>query len=90
MPLFDSKVLCAAFLQLQFGFIIFWQKNIGAKAACKMLMKLTTAFPRTSPLMLRADLRKVRGCQRATPVLEVPLFSSQSSGNFSAVLRQGL
>jgi len=34
-------MFCAAFLKLQFGFVIFWQKNIGAKAACKMLMTLT-------------------------------------------------
>jgi hypothetical protein len=33
-------VLFAAFLLLQFGFIIFWPKNISAKAACKMLLKL--------------------------------------------------
>jgi len=26
---------------LQFGFVIFWPKNIGTKAACKMLVKLT-------------------------------------------------
>jgi len=26
-----------------FGFVIFWWKNIGTKAAQKMLMKLTTA-----------------------------------------------
>ena len=26
---------------LQFGFIIFFQKDIGAKAACKMSVKLT-------------------------------------------------
>jgi len=26
---------------LRFGFEIFWRKNIGAKGACKMLMKLT-------------------------------------------------
>jgi len=26
---------------LQFGFVIFWQKNIGAKAARKMLVKFT-------------------------------------------------
>jgi len=31
----------AAFLLLQFGFEFFRQKNIGAKAARKMLMKLT-------------------------------------------------
>jgi len=35
------KVICAAFLLLQFGFVSFWWKNIGAKGAHKMLMKLT-------------------------------------------------
>jgi len=39
------KDFCAAFLYLQFGFVHFWQKNIGAKAACKMLVKLTTGQP---------------------------------------------
>jgi hypothetical protein len=28
---------------LQFGFLIFWQKDFGAKAAHKMLVKLTLA-----------------------------------------------
>ncbi len=41
---FCMKVLCAAFLLLQFGFVIFWRKNIGAKAACKIVMKLTTVL----------------------------------------------
>jgi len=36
--LFHTKVLWAAFIYLHFGFEIFWQKNIGAKAFCKMLM----------------------------------------------------
>jgi len=36
------KVLQAAFLKLQFGIVIFWCQEIGSKAACKMLMKLTT------------------------------------------------
>jgi hypothetical protein len=27
---------------LQFGFVIFWRKDFGAKAAHKMLVKLTT------------------------------------------------
>ncbi len=40
--LFHMKVFCATFLYLKFGFKFFWQKNIGAKAADKMLMKLTT------------------------------------------------
>jgi hypothetical protein len=40
--LFRTKVFCAAFMCLQFGFVIFWQKDFGAKAAHKkMLVKLT-------------------------------------------------
>jgi len=35
-------VFCVVFLSLQFGFIIFWQKNIDTLAALKMLVKLTT------------------------------------------------
>jgi hypothetical protein len=30
-----------AFMSLQFGFVIFWQKDFGAKGAHKMLVKLT-------------------------------------------------
>jgi len=37
------KNFCAAFLYLQFGFVTFWRKNIGAKATPKMLMKFTRA-----------------------------------------------
>jgi len=44
--LFCTKALFAAFLLLQFGFEFFWQKNIGTKAAYKMLMKLTTEVKR--------------------------------------------
>jgi hypothetical protein len=35
------KVLCTAFKCLQFGFVIFWRKDFGAKAANQMLVKLT-------------------------------------------------
>jgi hypothetical protein len=35
------KFFCAAFISLQFGFVIFWQKDFGAKAAHQMLVKLT-------------------------------------------------
>jgi len=31
---FHTQVFCTAFLILQFGFAIFGQKNISAKAAC--------------------------------------------------------
>jgi len=43
VQIFHTKVLQAAFLKLQFGFVIFGCQEIGAKAAHKMLMKLTTA-----------------------------------------------
>jgi len=39
--LFDMKVFCPAFLCLQFMFVIFWQKDFGAKVVHKMLVKLT-------------------------------------------------
>ena len=39
--LFHNKVLCSPFMCLQFGFVIFWQKDFGAKSAHKMLVKLT-------------------------------------------------
>jgi hypothetical protein len=39
--LFHAKAFCAAFMRLQFGFVIFWQKDFCAKAAQKMLVKLT-------------------------------------------------
>jgi hypothetical protein len=42
--LFCTKVICAAFLCLQFGFVIFWPKDFGAKAAHKMLVKLTPSL----------------------------------------------
>jgi hypothetical protein len=35
------KVLPAAFLSLLFRLVVFWRKNIGAKAAHEMLVKLT-------------------------------------------------
>jgi hypothetical protein len=39
--IFSTKVFCAPFMCLQFGFVIFWQKDFGAKTANKMLVKLT-------------------------------------------------
>jgi hypothetical protein len=38
---FCLNVFCKAFICLQFGFVIFWQKDFGTKAAHKMLVKLT-------------------------------------------------
>ncbi len=39
--LFHTKVLRAPFICSKFGFVIFWQKDFGAKAAHKMLVILT-------------------------------------------------
>jgi hypothetical protein len=39
--LFHMTVFWAAFMCLQFGFVIFGQKDFGAKAAHRMLVKLT-------------------------------------------------
>ncbi len=39
--LFRTKVFCAAFMCLQFGLVIFWRKDFGAKVAHKMMVKLT-------------------------------------------------
>jgi hypothetical protein len=39
--LFHTKVFLTAFMCLQFGLVIFWQKDFGTKAAHKMLVKLT-------------------------------------------------
>jgi hypothetical protein len=39
MPKFFAQLL-SAYNCLQFGFVIFWQKEFGAKAAHKMLVKL--------------------------------------------------
>ncbi len=38
---FHTKVFYAAFMCFQFGFVIFWRKDFGAKAVHKMLVKLT-------------------------------------------------
>ena len=36
--------ICTAFKRLQFGFVIFWRKDFGTKAAHKMLVKLTPGW----------------------------------------------
>jgi hypothetical protein len=46
-------MICVAFLNLHFGFVIFWHKNIGLKAH-KMLMKLSIS----STLIIQTDFYK--------------------------------
>jgi len=50
---FCMKVFCKDFLYLRFGFVNFWQKNIGSKAACKILVKIATAGPHLKFLTLK-------------------------------------
>jgi hypothetical protein len=47
-----TKVLCTAFKCLQLGFVIFWRKDFGAKAAHKMLVKLTPGGLISDPKVL--------------------------------------
>jgi hypothetical protein len=42
---FHMKVFCAAFMCLQFGFAIFWQKDFGAKAAHKLAVEIDSSLP---------------------------------------------
>jgi len=61
--LFYTKVLCAAFTCLQFGFVIFWQKDFGARAAHKMLVKLTLGRRIKVGLILFVSLFIAQGSQ---------------------------
>jgi hypothetical protein len=55
---------------LQFGFVIFWRKDFGAKAAHKMLVKLT---PEWSPLQ---DSTLMVGSQTCRQILDIGKHSS--------------
>jgi len=55
------KVFFQAFFWSQLDFVIFWQKFISEKAACKMLMKLATGQKRKH---VQAQLLSYNGCRR--------------------------
>ncbi len=57
-----TKVLCPAFKCLQFGFVIFWRKDFGAKAAHKMLVKLTPGKPISTPWPSSTALSRWEPC----------------------------
>ena len=61
--LFLTKVICAAFLCLELGFVIFWQMEISSKAALKLLVKLTTGLNIRKHILLGIDNT---GCPRYT------------------------
>jgi hypothetical protein len=52
---FHTKVLSAPFMCLQFGFVIFWWKDFGSKAAHKMLVKLTPGVNATKKIFFVAN-----------------------------------
>jgi hypothetical protein len=54
LHLFHLKVLCAAFLKLQLGFVIIAEKECQRKTAPKMLMKLTTGCDKNAQLILES------------------------------------
>jgi len=60
MTVFYTSLMC-----FQFVFTIFWLKEIDPKAACKILVKLTTVLLRREPI------------QRFPPILERLQFNRQ-------------
>jgi hypothetical protein len=54
---FHTRVFCAAFMCFQIGFVIFWQKDFGTKAAHKMLVKLTPGW--STPQRLLANIGRI-------------------------------
>jgi len=60
---FCTEVFWAAFLLLQFGFVIFWQKSIGTKAARKMLVKLTAVFRHAAHFMTPQPHHRIMAAQ---------------------------
>jgi hypothetical protein len=58
-----ESFFCAAFMCLLCGFIIFWQKDFGVKAAHKMLVKLTPGVSiRILPRSAKAYRRESKSC----------------------------
>jgi hypothetical protein len=50
--------LCTAFLYVKFRFVLFWRKNIRAKAVLKMLVKLTQVILNRDATAHKGGLRK--------------------------------
>jgi hypothetical protein len=64
--LFHTKVLCAPFMCLQFGFVIFWRKDFGAKAAHEMMVNLTPTLKTqgTAELLLAVPFEEKPNCMK--------------------------
>ena len=70
-PFSYKSALLSFSLILQFGFVIFWQNDIGAIAAHQMLMKLTTGV--NQPKQIRVN--------EESPINICNFLFQQSSGN---------
>jgi hypothetical protein len=71
------KVFCTAFMCLQFGFVIFRQKDFGPKAAHKMLVKFTPAKTYLAGFEIEQDLlvrRVINWMIRVRPILLTSFF----------------
>ncbi len=80
--LFCSKVFCTAFMYLQFRFVIFWQKNFGAKAAHKLLVKLTPGRLQTCRLFCKWQTSLIfAGKARSLPLEWNPVKGSTLVGS---------
>jgi hypothetical protein len=87
-------VFCEVFFYLKIGFVIFWQKNIGTKAARKMLVKLTAGpLPRVRPLLHahgsleRHLLRRLRATQETELFIIVTSSLIKDLSYFSGQLK---
>jgi len=57
-------VFHAAFIKLQLGFVFFWRKNMGTKAAHKMSLKLTAVVNLIN--ILEVDFARIFLSQKIT------------------------
>jgi hypothetical protein len=68
VQLFLYESVLAGFLYLLFGFVIFCLKNIGSKAAHKMLVKLTTVSKHPG----RSRCHQTTGAETSSPIAQSP------------------
>jgi hypothetical protein len=65
---------------LQFGFVIFWQKDFGAKAAHKMLVKLTPALTWANQLFIQLSFNNEADMLESSSIL---IYSTSKKSVYS-------